>query len=81
MAKSTTPAAARSRAKPTTRARAGDLTPLDFLLKTLRDAKAAPEDRKWAAQQALPYMHPRLSTVAHSGDVLLRHEDALEDLE
>lgn len=81
MAKSTTPAAARSRAKTTTRTGAGNLTPLEFLLKTLRDEKASPEDRKWAAQQALPYMHPRLSTVAHSGDVLLRHEDALEDLE
>ncbi|MEQ9327545.1 MAG: hypothetical protein RJQ21_09635 [Rhodospirillales bacterium] len=59
----------------------GELTPLDFMLRTLRDENAAPEDRRWAAQQALPYMHPRLSTVAHSGDVLLRHEDVLDDLE
>jgi hypothetical protein len=73
-------------ARPARRAVAGDnsggeLTPLDFMLQTLRDETAAPEDRRWAAQQALPYMHPRLSTVAHSGDVLLRHEDVLDDLE
>lgn len=80
MARTATRAPARKRAAKAA-APAGDLTPLDFLLRTLRDESAAPEDRKWAAQQALPYMHPRLSTVAHSGDVLLRHEDALDDLE
>ena len=26
----------------------GELTPLDFMLRTLRDENAAPEDRRWA---------------------------------
>jgi hypothetical protein len=57
------------------------LTPLDYMLQVLRDPEASPADRKWAAEKAAPYLHPRLQTVEHGGAVTLRHEDALEDLQ
>jgi len=55
-------------------------TPLDFMLSVLRDPEASLADRKWAAEKAAPYLHPRLQTVEHGGEVTLRHEDALKDL-
>ncbi len=39
------------------------LTPLDFMLQTLRADDASVEDRRWAAQNAAPYVHPKLSSV------------------
>jgi hypothetical protein len=47
----------------------------------LRDPEASPAERKWAAEKAAPYLHPRLQTVEHGGGLALRHEDALEDLQ
>ena len=53
---------------------AGGKMPLDYMLQVLRDPKAKPEDKKWAAAAAAPYVHPRLSSVqAHvTGQVDLR---------
>lgn len=42
--------------------RAG-LTPLMYMLRVLRDETAASDDRKWAAQNAAPYVHPRLTSI------------------
>jgi hypothetical protein len=56
------------------------LSPLDYMLQVLRDSQASPAERKWAAEKAAPYLHPRLQTVEHGGAVTLRHEDALEAL-
>lgn len=55
---------------------ASGLTPLDYMLNMLRDKDAVPEDRKWAAAQAAPYVHPRLASVEHSGDLTHTHEHA-----
>ncbi len=49
--------------------KASGLTPLDFMLKVLRDESAPDEDRQWAAQSAAPYVHPRLSAVAHADNI------------
>ena len=43
-------------------------TPLEYMLRVLRDDKASPADRRWAAQHAAPYVHPRLNAIEHSGD-------------
>jgi len=59
---------------------AARLSPLDYMLRVLRDPEASPAERKWAAEKAAPYIHPRLQTVEHGGEVTLRHEDALEAL-
>jgi hypothetical protein len=50
------------------------LTPLDYMLTTLRDADSTDENKRWAAQNAAPYVHPRLSSVqAHiEGSIDLR---------
>jgi hypothetical protein len=43
--------------------RSTGITPLDFMISILRNEDATPEDRKWAAQTAAPYVHPRLSSI------------------
>lgn len=43
---------------------ASGLTPLNYMLKMLRDENQSAEDRKWAAQNAAPYVHPKLSAIA-----------------
>jgi hypothetical protein len=54
--------------------RAAGLTPLDYMLRTLRDETASDEDRKWAAQTAAPYVHPRLATVQAKSDLTIRED-------
>ncbi|MEN5279005.1 hypothetical protein ABE527_18925 [Brucella sp. TWI432] len=44
------------------------LTPLEYMLNVLRDNKADPKDRMWAAEKAAPFVHPKLSSVEHKGD-------------
>ena len=40
------------------------MLPLDFMLALLRDESASLADRKWAAERAAPYCHPRASAAA-----------------
>jgi hypothetical protein len=42
------------------------ITPVEFMLKILWDPKQTMENRKWAAQQAAPYIHPRLAQIDHN---------------
>jgi hypothetical protein len=44
------------------------ITPLEFMLKTLRDPDAKQDKRFEAAIAAAPYMHPKLAAVTHQGD-------------
>ena len=44
------------------------LTPLEYMLDVLRNTKADPKDRMWAAEKAAPFVHPKLSSVEHKGD-------------
>jgi hypothetical protein len=60
--------------------KAAALSPLDYLLQILRDPEASPGERRWAAEKAAPYLHPRLQSVEHGGEVKISHEDALEAL-
>src|SRR3546814_11972309 len=52
------------------------LLPLDYMLQVLRDPEASPAERKWAAEKAAPYLHPRLQTVENSARTLPRHHRA-----
>ena len=53
------------------------MMPLDFMLSIMRDPKAELSDRKWAASQAAPYCHARLSTErGHESGVT--HEEILD---
>ncbi len=46
---------------------ASGMTPLGFMLDILRDEDASMEDRKWAAQHAAVYVHPRLAQQQFKG--------------
>lgn len=47
------------------------ITPLEYMLNVLRDDTADAKDRMWAAEKAAPYVHAKLASVEHSGDVNL----------
>jgi hypothetical protein len=60
---------------------ASGLTPLDFMLSILRDTEKPEDVRLDAAHKAAPYVHPKLANIEHSGDLTVRHEDRLAELE
>lgn len=47
-------------------ARSG-LTPLEYMLKVMRNSKADNSRRDDMAKAAAPYVHPKLSTTQHTG--------------
>ena len=63
------------------RAAANGETPLEFMLSRMRDPEAPMADRQDMAKAAAPFIHPRLAAIEHSGDMTVRHEDVLEQLE
>jgi hypothetical protein len=56
-------------------------TPLEYMLRVMRDPHADEKRRDSMAQSAAPYIHPKLAAVEHSGDLTVYHEDALGELE
>lgn len=48
--------------------RAGGITPLEFLVKTMRDDNQPMNIRVDSAKAAAQYVHPKLSAVTLSGD-------------
>lgn len=60
---------------------ASGLTPLEYMLRILRDESMDPDRRDWAAEKAAPYVHAKLSSVDMKADVSVSHEDALSELE
>jgi hypothetical protein len=45
---------------------ASGLTPLDFMLRVMRDEQADTATRLDAAVKAAPYVHPKLAAIDHS---------------
>ncbi len=43
------------------------ITPLEYMLKVMRDSKADGARRDDMAKAAAPYMHPRLNAIQHTG--------------
>lgn len=72
-------ATAKTRAIADTAATEG-LTPLEYMLSILRDEEQTPAARFEAAKAAAPFVHPKLAAIEHSGDLTVRHEDALDAL-
>lgn len=60
---------------------ASGLTPLDYMLKVMRDEDEVLDVRLDAAKAAAPYVHPRLASIENTGTLTLRHEDVLAELE
>jgi len=46
---------------------ASGLTPLDYMLRVMRDDEAPKKRRDDMAKAAAPYVHPRLAALGHSG--------------
>lgn len=59
------------------KAGAQGLTPLDYMLKVMRNPKAAEARRDWAAAASAPYIHPKLATLQSNVNLTGR---TLEDL-
>lgn len=49
-------------------AAAAGISPLEYLLKVMRDSRMPAEVRVDAAKAAAPYMHSKLQTITHKGD-------------
>jgi hypothetical protein len=43
------------------------LTPLEYMLRVMRNPRAEPGRRDYMANAAAPYMHPRLNAIQHTG--------------
>ncbi len=43
------------------------LTPLGYMLQVLRDPESTRDEKKWAAQQAAPFVHARLASMKAGG--------------
>lgn len=59
---------------------ADGITPLEYMLKILRDETADPLRRDDMAKAAAPYVHPRLSSI-EAQVAVTGHEAALKELE
>jgi hypothetical protein len=57
-----------------------DFTSLMLLQAVYRDPALPPEMRLAAAVKSLPYEHPRLAAIVHTGSLPRRYEDALAAL-
>lgn len=62
--------------------KASGLTPLEFMLRVMRDEEATRPERMKAAADAAPYVHPKLSSIEANVDLNVHlHEQALDELE
>jgi hypothetical protein len=50
------------------KAMAEGLTPLEYMLTVLRNEAETPDNRRWAAEKAAPYVHAKLANVEHTGE-------------
>jgi hypothetical protein len=55
-------------------------TPLEYMLKILRDPSTDDKRRDAMAIAAAPYVHAKLASVEMKAEVAVSHEDALEQL-
>jgi hypothetical protein len=62
-------------------AKAGGEMPLDFLLRIMRDPESDEAKQIDCAKAAAPYCHQKLSAIDLTGDMTVRHEDTLDELE
>lgn len=56
-------------------------TPLDYMLRVMRDPTTTHDRRDRLAAAVAPYVHAKLASIVHSGGLTLTHEDALDALD
>jgi hypothetical protein len=59
----------------------GRPTPLGYILSVMRGEIEYDEVRFRAAKEAAPYMHPKLQAIEHSGEIVSKHESAVDELD
>lgn len=55
-------------------------TPVEYMLGTMRDEAADPADRRWAAEKAAPYIHPRPAPLQRTVKIDLPDLEKASDL-
>lgn len=56
------------------------LTPVEYMLNTMRDDSADPKERQWAAEKAAPFVHPRPAPTPRTVEIDLPDISTVEDI-
>ena len=56
------------------------ITPVEYMLKILRDEEADAKDRAWAAEKAAPYLHPRPAPLERTIEIALPDTSTVEGI-
>ncbi|OJU12271.1 MAG: hypothetical protein BGN85_09460 [Alphaproteobacteria bacterium 64-11] len=56
------------------------MTPLEFMLKLMRDEKEDPKLRAWAAEKAAPFIHPRPAPMSRTVEIDLPDTSTAEGI-
>ena len=56
------------------------LTPVEYMLNTMRDENADQKERQWAAEKAAPYCHPRPAPVQRTIEIDLPDISTIEGI-
>lgn len=59
----------------------GALTPLQYVIDVMRNPKTTRRRKDWAAATALPYVHPRLQSIAGDPEKPIIHEHRLAPMD
>lgn len=54
-------------------------TPLDYMLRVMRDPEAQQQRRDAMAKAVAPYVHPQLASIKHDGNLTVKRADSLSD--
>jgi hypothetical protein len=57
------------------------MTPLEYMLKVMRDPAAEEGRRDEMARAAAPYLHPKLQSITHKGKIGVVNAELLSDNE
>lgn len=71
----------RRSAEVASKALAEGLTPLEYMLGTLRDETLDPKERAWAAEKAAPYLHPRPAPMERTVELPLPDTSTVEGID
>ncbi len=56
------------------------ITPVEYMLKVLRDEDASDKARAWAAEKAAPFIHPRPAPLARQIEIDLPDTSTIEGI-
>ena len=56
------------------------ITPIEYMLSTMRDEDADPKERQWAAEKSAPFVHPRPAPSQRTIEIELPELDKVEGI-